>query len=135
MAEAEVPSDDDAPDEPGNVDTYEPGATAAPVIPDQTPEIGEKSPDEPLVEPPAPGGDLASSVSKDETDPCDLLDLPGAGPGLVWILQRADIHSLADLACADPAALGEKLGLIGQLVDLRSWIAFAAERRPSTTAE
>ena len=55
----------------------------------------------------------------------DLEQLPGAGDGLVWILQRQGIESLADLAEADADRLTADLGVIGQLLDVKSWIAYA----------
>ncbi len=57
----------------------------------------------------------------------DLNRLPGAGVGLVWLLSQCGIRSLADLAAADGPELSRELGLIGQLVDVDSWIAFAAD--------
>lgn len=56
----------------------------------------------------------------------DLTRLPGAGTGLVWLLQVNGIASLSDLASADPEDLVERLGLIGRLIDVEDWIGFAA---------
>ncbi|MEE4117754.1 MAG: hypothetical protein V2I65_01935 [Paracoccaceae bacterium] len=56
----------------------------------------------------------------------DLHMLPGAGPGLVWMLQQCGVTSLDDLARADPEALTDRMGLVGQMLDLSSWVAFAA---------
>lgn len=56
----------------------------------------------------------------------DLHMLPGAGPGLVWMLQHCGVTSLDDLARADPEALTDRMGLVGQMLDLSSWVAFAA---------
>lgn len=55
----------------------------------------------------------------------DLEQLPGAGPGLVWLFQQAGIRDLATLAAAEPAALERSLGVIGGLLDLEAWIAEA----------
>lgn len=56
----------------------------------------------------------------------DLSRLPGAGVGLIWMLQRCNIHSLSDLAAADVDALSEKLGLVGQILNVQAWIDFAS---------
>lgn len=64
-----------------------------------------------------------------ELEASDLNQLPGAGIGLVWLLHQCDVRSLADLAEADPAVLSQRLGLIGQLLEVDSWIAFAAKTR------
>lgn len=58
----------------------------------------------------------------------DLLTLPGAGPGLVWMLKRSGVHSMAELAVANPAALRRALGLVGELLDIDWWISVARER-------
>lgn len=58
----------------------------------------------------------------------DLDTLPGAGPGLVWMLRKLGVSSLADLSVADPHDLRERFGLIGQLIDLSAWIDFARAR-------
>ena len=55
----------------------------------------------------------------------DLHALPGAGIGLVWMLQRCGVSSLADLAAEDPERLRRDMGLVGELLDLSSWIDFA----------
>ena len=58
----------------------------------------------------------------------DLADLPGAGPGLVWLLQECGVSSMAELATVDATELAGKLGLVGQLLDLNHWIAHARAR-------
>jgi hypothetical protein len=62
----------------------------------------------------------------------DLTDLPGVGAGLVWLLGRCGIHSLADLAAADPGRLEQDLGPVGQLLDLPSWITLARQTLDGT---
>jgi predicted flap endonuclease-1-like 5' DNA nuclease len=57
----------------------------------------------------------------------DLTDLPGVGAGLVWLLGRCGVHTLADLAAADATRLEQELGLVGQLLDLPSWIDLARQ--------
>lgn len=60
-----------------------------------------------------------------KTEPCDLFDLPGAGPGLVWMLRQCGISSLEELARAEQEQLTLKLGVVGQILDVQSWITFA----------
>jgi predicted flap endonuclease-1-like 5' DNA nuclease len=55
----------------------------------------------------------------------DLSSLPGAGPGLIWMLQKCGIVSLQDLAGADPAMLVPRLGLVGKIVNVQSWQRYA----------
>ncbi len=61
----------------------------------------------------------------------DLDALPGIGPGLVWVLEQAGIGTMAALAAADAEDLRRHLGVIGELVDIDSWIALAEERSGS----
>ncbi len=63
----------------------------------------------------------------------DLARLPGAGPGLIWMLRRDGIGSLADLSGVEAADLRGRLGVIGQLIDLDGWIAFARRETRSET--
>jgi predicted flap endonuclease-1-like 5' DNA nuclease len=62
----------------------------------------------------------------------DLGRLPGAGPGLVWALERAGLHRLADLAPLEPGELAARLGPIGRLVPTESWIAAARAATPAS---
>jgi predicted flap endonuclease-1-like 5' DNA nuclease len=55
----------------------------------------------------------------------DLDRLPGAGPGLIWALERAGVRCLADLAPLQPAELAARLGPIGRLVPAARWIEAA----------
>lgn len=64
----------------------------------------------------------------------DLDRLPGAGMGLLWMLNRCGIATLADLAAADPARLRTELGLVGDLLNLSDWIDFAREAATDATA-
>ena len=57
----------------------------------------------------------------------DLHRLPGAGPGLVWALERAGIRNLADLAGFGPPELSARLGPLGRLVPAAAWIAVARD--------
>lgn len=63
----------------------------------------------------------------------DLFDLPGAGTGLVWMLEECGIRSLADLAAADRITLSEKLGLVAQILDIGYWIDFAAGKKSAVS--
>lgn len=99
----------------GLMPSWEPQHTpAATVAPDPVdPPTGGTT----AVQPPVPGQGQAR----------DLMDLPGVGAGLVWLLSRCGVHTLADLARADAARLEQDLGLVGQLLDLPSWIDLARQ--------
>jgi hypothetical protein len=73
--------------------------------------------------PPSPPAEPGAVLSFQR--PSDLDRLPGAGPGLVWALERAGIRRLADLAPLDPDALAARLGPIGRLVPAQAWIETA----------
>lgn len=68
-------------------------------------------------------------VTMTETIPAmpnsDLRNLPGAGPGLLWMLQQCDIHTLQDLAETEAAVLVPKLGLVGQILNVEIWLDYA----------
>jgi predicted flap endonuclease-1-like 5' DNA nuclease len=84
---------------------------------------------EPLTDP-APEGPppvaLPVAVSERPTQE-GLGRLPGAGPGMIWMLNEAGIMSLEDLARADKAGLSGKLGLLGDILDLDYWIDQAGQ--------
>jgi hypothetical protein len=80
--------------------------------------------------PSAASSDVQDPSSQDpepELAPSDLYTLPGAGEGLVWMLNKCDIQSKSDLAVADPRLLTEKLGVIGQIINVQTWIDCARE--------
>lgn len=127
----DIPEPSDAPSEPEEdadiTDTSEPqaevGLEAEPV---------EESAEKPMQ--PEPPADVApeSSLTDDTcaengSVPSDLERLPGAGPGLIWMLNQCGVFSLADLAEQDSATLSSKLGVVGQILDVERWIAFAAD--------
>lgn len=58
----------------------------------------------------------------------DLFLLPGAGPGLVWLLGECGIRSMGELAAADAERLAGRMGVIGELLDLDHWIDLARRR-------
>lgn len=76
-----------------------------------------------------PVGDLQDVDNKAEQVQAqsDLSHLPGAGPGLIWMLQKCGIGCLADLAQADPSSLTEQLGVVGQILNVEGWIDRAGE--------
>ena len=134
------------------------GAVPELTLEDPSPEPTEVEPDPPVAvdviaddgttevsAPPAPGEAPAESVHVEPATPdvpaiaptasmhlapteSDLFTLPGAGSGLVWMLQTVGIRTLCDLADADPVRLTADLGLIGQILNIRDWIAFAKEQ-------
>ena len=57
----------------------------------------------------------------------DLDKLPGAGPGLIWMLNQCEIFTLADLAAQKADDLSPKLGVVGQILDVERWIRFALD--------
>ena len=124
MIAAAVSAPDHAPDhgDPDDVSSpalavagAESGCLALPASNDPAPEGRTASgPEEPAAVP--DGG---------KSGPQGLADLPGIGPGLVWIFGQSNIHTLPDLAAADPVALRKSLGLIGELIDIDDWIARA----------
>ncbi|WP_235865296.1 hypothetical protein [Alloyangia mangrovi] len=63
--------------------------------------------------------------AEEELRDSTLTRLPGAGIGLVWLLHANGIGSLEGLATVDAEALKQRLGLVGQLVDVQAWIDFA----------
>lgn len=79
------------------------------------------------VEPSRPALETQSADADVEGDdvPRALADLPGVGPGLIWLFEEAGVRSLGDLAAADPNVLRARLGVLGALLDLESWIALA----------
>ncbi|CAN0604025.1 unnamed protein product [Ectocarpus sp. 12 AP-2014] len=60
-----------------------------------------------------------------EIEESELSILPGAGPGLVWMLHQCGIKSLCDLAETAPEKLANDLGVVGQILDVSLWIDFA----------
>ncbi|MEO0917115.1 MAG: hypothetical protein AAFY31_09060 [Pseudomonadota bacterium] len=59
----------------------------------------------------------------------DLFELPGAGAGMIWMFNECGIHSMADLAMADQAELTQRLGVVGRILNVEPWMAFAREAR------
>jgi len=57
----------------------------------------------------------------------DLDSLPGAGVGLIWMLQQCGVSTLTDLAKADADTLTAEMGLVGELLDLQAWIDLAGQ--------
>lgn len=79
--------------------------------------------DDPLI---CDAEDLQERVG-DDWSQSDLARLPGAGPGLVWMLEQCDIQTLADLAESDAVELSTQLGIVGQILDVGEWVRFAQE--------
>ena len=63
----------------------------------------------------------------------DLFNLPGAGAGMVWMVHQCGIRSLADLAKADSGDLAMQLGVVGHIINMEPWIAFAREGEQGMT--
>lgn len=71
--------------------------------------------------------DAAPETLIDDWKSNDLVKLPGAGPGLIWMLAQCNIDSLATLATQNATDLTTRLGVVGQILDVGQWIAFAQE--------
>lgn len=129
----EPSADDPGRGDQGSVDAAEMPAAPAPSAPaaavataaDAAPATGVSGAGDEGEEGAAQPASGPSTVSADS----DLFRLPGAGSGLVWMLEQAGIGSLDDLARADVARLEADLGLVGQLLDVAGWVDFAATHR------
>ncbi|MEL7178975.1 MAG: hypothetical protein AAFN63_04010 [Pseudomonadota bacterium] len=65
-------------------------------------------------------------LARDETwTQSELAQLPGAGPGLVWMLGQCGVTTMAQLAQEEAQSLSTKLGVVGQILDVSQWISFA----------
>ena len=99
-------------------------------LPEPFDEPVEEAADHPSAKEPAEVEPSAlSDEIADETRPepgGDLDRLPGAGPGLIWMLNQCDIFTLSDLSRHDADDLSRKLGVVGQILDVSSWISFAS---------
>ena len=90
----------------------------------------------PLAAPPAPEPGAVLHFQRPEPPargavPGDLDRLPGAGPGLIWALERAGLSRLADLAPLAPSELAARLGPLGRLVPAQAWIDTARGAAPA----
>ncbi|MCW2319063.1 hypothetical protein M2322_004632 [Rhodoblastus acidophilus] len=75
---------------------------------------------------PSPSAPAQASLSPTETTaPLSLERLDMLGPGLRWRLAQLGYPSLNALASADPDALRARLGEIGRLVNVKTWIEAA----------
>lgn len=51
--------------------------------------------------------------------------VPKLGAGMIWRLRQLGYVTIDDLAAADAGALRQKLGAVGNMVNVEAWIAFA----------
>jgi predicted flap endonuclease-1-like 5' DNA nuclease len=58
----------------------------------------------------------------------DLTSIQGIGPGIQERLNRAGIHTFAELAAAAPERLLEALGELKRLASVETWVAEALTR-------
>lgn len=107
---------------PETVPEIAPGAAPAAAVPG----------DGALTEAAAGAEAAAEPAPADPRPAAGLALLPGAGPGLLWALDRAGITDIADLAGVAPEALAERLGPIGRLIPAARWIE--AARTPGLSA-
>lgn len=103
------------------------------------PAMAETDPDEQEYEPQIATTEalvLPSNAVKDTPLPADitsdLLTLPGAGDGMIWLFHQCGITTLADLAQADAATLSQQLGVVGYILDIRPWIQFAVDNQAAS---
>jgi predicted flap endonuclease-1-like 5' DNA nuclease len=87
--------------------------------------------DRPPAPPAPPPGAVLPFQRPDPPAPADLDRLPGAGPGLIWALERAGLRRLADLAPLAPGELAARLGPLGRLVPAQAWIELARGAGPA----
>ena len=73
-----------------------------------------------------PSIDVGETLQEEQTT-SDLETLPGAGPGLVWMLNECGVQTLSDLAQKTPDQLTAELGVVGQILDVSQWIKFAQD--------
>lgn len=130
-APAPEPSETDAADAPDADSAGTGDEAAAPAPPERAvpeasvdPEGSVVARDAPgPVDPPQPADGLAT-VDPDS----DLFALPGAGAGMIWMFHQCGIRSLADLARADARDLSLRLGVVGHILNVEPWIAFARQK-------
>jgi hypothetical protein len=72
-------------------------------------------------------GEQLPQASTDDWSQSELAQLPGAGPGLVWMLGQCDIKTLSELAQCDASELSTQLGVVGQILDVGEWVRFAQD--------
>ncbi|MGL4490836.1 MAG: hypothetical protein ACRCU5_15460 [Rhizobiaceae bacterium] len=77
---------------------------------------------------PTVGSKFSLGPVSDDISPFSLERLPMIGPGLVWHLQKAGVHSLDDLAYEDVDGLIQRLGAISELMRLTDWIRLAKDQ-------
>ncbi|WP_157791985.1 hypothetical protein [Pseudorhodobacter sp. MZDSW-24AT] len=84
---------------------------------------------------PETSDDTISSTEVSHDPARSLFLLPGAGPGLVWMLGQVGIKTLDDLSRADAKVLSARLGIVGQILNVEAWISFAQERHTASGPE
>jgi hypothetical protein len=102
-------------------------AAVLPIVSQDAPEpVSQVAPAEPVAS--SMPSKYALSPASDNISPFSLERLPMIGPGLVWHLQKAGVHSLDDLAFEDVDGLISRLGAISELMRLTDWIRLAKEQ-------
>lgn len=128
VAEMEEPTEPDEvaaiPSEPAPAETDDGIGIYELEAPNDASEVEATQEPDPEPEPETAG---TKSDQADAALESDLFRLPGIGPGLVWMLNSAGVHSLSDMAAADAETLAAKLGLVGELLDIDYWIDCAAK--------
>jgi hypothetical protein len=70
--------------------------------------------------------DGSNETPKDWTQ-SELARLPGAGPGLIWMLGQCQIETMKQLAAQEAGVLTTQLGVVGQILDVSQWISYARD--------
>ena len=147
-AEAEAEAAPETESEPESLEEEDGTAVAATEIDDagdetlkSTEENEEDVVEQASEDPPADGTEVpASETDKAERQlaavnpDSDLFELPGAGAGMVWMFHQCGIRSLSDLSDAEARDLSLRLGVVGHILNVEPWIAFARERVSGSTA-
>ncbi len=81
--------------------------------------------EEPHVSEPAEFFAPQTSQESGQADALPLCRIEGIGPGLIWLLKGCGIENMRDLSHADPDEIGQKLGLVGQILDVSMLIQLA----------
>jgi hypothetical protein len=89
----------------------------------------------PVTLPPVPQAAAASPAPEPpppELPPDPPLAEIGFGPGMLIRLSHLGVHTVGDLARADPAGLRQALGDISRLVDVETWINNARQKNAAS---
>lgn len=78
---------------------------------------------------------LVAPVLNPEAGAQTLECVPKLGAGMIWRLGQLGYTTLNDLAIADAGVLRQKLGAVGNMVNVEGWIAFARSVDPTAARD